>query len=107
MREVRNHVFGENLRVVEHVLDRSRSSAWYILAKHGFPFPRAARLQRLVQLGQDFIDVPRALLDAVIALVRGEFIKPGLAAQRLPEMRRIGRDVEITVAGRMDAGDAA
>lgn len=55
----------------------------------------------------DLAAVFGALAHRVVAFVGGQFRQPGLGAQGLPEVRRVGRDVQIAIARGMNAGDAA
>jgi hypothetical protein len=71
-------------------------------AAHGTSSPNsashsraAARLQRRAQARHELVGVLRALAHAVVALVGRQFVRPVLLAQRLPEMRRVGRQVEM------------
>ena len=93
--------------MIEHVFDPSRHRARHFIAEQLLPLQRSVRHQRGAQLRHDLGRVLRALAHGVVARIVGELGQAGLLAQRLPEMRRVGRQIQIAFARRMQAGDAA
>ena len=93
--------------MVEHVLDRAHFGARHALAKALGPFARRGARQRLAHPGHQHGGLGGALFDGVVVRVFGQLRQVQVAAQRAPEVRRVGRQVQVAVAGGMDAGDAA
>ena len=96
--EAREDAFRGHLRMVEHVLDRARRRAGDALAEQRFPFERGARLEGRADPGHDLAGVLGPLPHRVEARIARELGQTGQLAQRRPEMRRVGGDVEAAAA---------
>ena len=101
-----NQVFGLALRVIEHIFDTSRGCTGHRVAEFDFPLQRRPRLQCRMQLRNNHRMLLGALAHTVVAIIE-QIQQARLFAQRSPEMRCVGRQIEVAFARRVDAGDAA
>ena len=104
MVERRDELFGQNLRVIEHVLDPPHRRAGHSLAENLFPFARAALCQCRAQFRDQLGGVFGAAAHRDAARILRQFRPADQFAQRGPEMVGVDGDVERAVFGRVDAG---
>ncbi|MNT07224.1 hypothetical protein D3C72_1419200 [compost metagenome] len=96
-----------HLRVVEHVFHRAHLGAGHALTKALGPFAGGGTRQGLTHQRHQHGRLRRALFHGVVVGVIGQVSQIQMAAQGAPEMRRVGRQIQMAFARGMDARDTA
>ena len=107
MVERRHEILGEDLRMVEHVLDLSHGRARHALAENLLPFERGAGGERGADFRHEFGGVLGAAAHRDAARIACQLRAADQIAQRGEEMVRVDRDIERALFCRMDAGQPA
>jgi len=107
MIELSDQIFGQNLGMVEHVLDRPHRRARHALAEGFLPFQGAALGERSAQFRHELAGMRGAAAHRRATRVAGQFRPADQIAQRGKEMVGMHRDIEKPVLCRMDPGQPA
>jgi hypothetical protein len=102
-----DQIFGDNLGMIEHVLDRPHRCAGDALAEDFLPFQSAALGERSAQLRHKLRGMRGAAAHRSATRVAGQFRPADQLAQCGKEMVRMNRDIEKPVLRRMDPGQPA
>ena len=107
MIERRVEILGEDLRMIEHVLDRAHRGAGHALIKKLLPFESRARGERRTQFWDKFGSMRGAAAHRRAARIASQLWPADQFAQGNKEMVRMNRNIEPAFFGRMDSSEPA